>query len=224
MDLTKISLMRPFIISDHCHWSILCDVYIYIFIHIYIYNFRSLVNILWLCRMEEFRRLHTASGQRLDMWWVVETSHKHKKKNKPTNANTHGFPTGQLGHTNLHMDIYVVSGWNTITKTQKRKKPINANTHRFFIQQLWHIYFFRLRWPTLEKHPLVPALEAVVEPKLNTELANKNFRCHSIQSPETRTGIEFDELQIPRQPSWMCQVQNSAPTPSVELAPGGALV
>ena len=196
MDLTKISLMRPFIISDY--WSILCGVYIYIF---YIYNFRSRVNILWLCRMEEFRRLHTVSGQRLDMWSVIETQ-LHKKRNKPINANTHGFPTGQL----------------------------------------WHIYFFRLKWPTLEKHPLVPALEVVVEPKLNTELANKNFRfkpnqtklntelanknfrCHSIQSPETRTGIEFDELQIPRQPSWMCQVQNSAPPPSVELAPGGALV
>ena len=178
MDSTKISLMRPFIISDY--WSILCGVYIYIF---YIYNFRSRVNILWRCRMEEFRRLRTASGQRLDMWSVIETQ-SHKKRNK----------------------------------------PINANTHRFFIQQLWHIYFFRPKWPTLEKHPLVPALEVVVEPKLNTELANKNFRCHSIQSPETRTGIEFDELQIPRQPSWMCQVQNSAPTPSVELAPGGALV
>ena len=139
MDLTKISLMRPFIISDY--WSILCGVYIYIF---YIYNFRSRVNILWLCRMEEFRRLHTASGQRLDMWSVIETqSHKHKKRNKPINANTHGFPTGQL----------------------------------------WHIYFFRLKWPTLEKHPLVLALEVVAEPKLNTELKNKNFPFRD-QKPE----------------------------------------
>ena len=110
------------------------------------------------------------------------------------------------------------------TNTKRETNQSMQTLTGFLLDNCDTYIFFRLKWPTLEKHPLVPALEVVVEPKLNTELANKNFRSHSIQSPETRTGIEFDELQIPRQPSWMCQVHNSAPTPSVELALGGALV
>ena len=35
-------------------------------------NFRSLVNTRWRCRMEESKRWRTVSGQRLDMWWVLQ--------------------------------------------------------------------------------------------------------------------------------------------------------
>ena len=90
------------------------------------------------------------------------------------------------GYIQCQARDWICGEWFKHNHTKKRNKPINANTHGFPTGQLWHIYFFRLKWPTLEKHPLVPALEVVVEPKLNTELANKNFRSipSSHQKPE----------------------------------------
>ena len=55
--------------------------------------------------------------------------------------------------------------------------------------------FFRLRWPTLAKHPLVQELEEVEEPKLNTELENSSwdFPFH----PANESGIEISKFWIP---------------------------
>ena len=72
------------------------------------------------------------------------------------------------------------------TNTKRETNQSMQTLTGFLLDNCDTYIFFRLKWPTLEKHPLVPALEVVVEPKLNTELANKNFRSipSSHQKPE----------------------------------------
>ena len=73
------------------------------------------------------------------------------------------------------------------TNTKRETNQSMQTLTGFLLDNCDTYIFFRLKWPTLEKHPLVPALEVVVEPKLNTELANKNF--HPVTRNQNRNWI-----------------------------------